>query len=58
MTWTVDVLTGNPASSSGWWLVENLAQVTREGYSAQAMTIWNDEGEPVVAMRQTVAIFV
>lgn len=30
MTWTLDVLTDNPASASGWWLVENLAQVTRE----------------------------
>jgi acyl-CoA thioesterase len=58
MTWTLDVLTESPASASGWWLVENVAQVTREGYSAQAMMVWNDEGAPVVAMRQTVAIFV
>ncbi len=58
MTWTVDVLTEEPSSASGWWLVENVAQVTREGYSAQKMMIWNDQGDPVVAMRQTVAIFV
>lgn len=58
MTWTLDVLMDNPASASGWWLLESVAEVTREGYSAQTMMIWNDEGAPAIAMRQTVAVFV
>lgn len=58
MTWAIDMLTDKPQSASGWWLVESRAQVTRQGYSAQAMTMWNDAGEPIMAMRQSVAIFI
>ncbi len=57
MTWTIDLLTDAPASASGWWLLRAVAQTVAAGYSAQEMTIWNDRREPVVAMRQTVAIF-
>ncbi len=57
MTWSIDVLTDTPASASGWWLVRATAQTAAHGYSAQAMTVWDDEGAPVLAMRQTVAIF-
>lgn len=58
MTWAVDVLSDNPQSASGWWLIESRAEVTKHGYSAQNMTLWNDKGEPALAMRQTVAIFI
>lgn len=57
MTWTIDLLTDTPASASGWWLVESIAQTVAAGYSAQDMTIWNDRREPIAAMRQSVAIF-
>lgn len=57
MTWSFDILTDLPQSASGWWLVRNTAQSAVQGYSAQDMTLWNDAGEPIMAMRQTVAIF-
>lgn len=57
MTWTVDLLTDAPVSASGWWLIRTVAQTAIAGYSAQDMAIWNDRGEPVAAMRQTVAVF-
>lgn len=57
MTWTIDLLTDAPASASGWWLVDSIAQTVAAGYSAQDMTIWNDRREPIAAMRQSVAIF-
>ncbi|PZN97609.1 MAG: thioesterase family protein [Alphaproteobacteria bacterium] len=57
MTWTIDMLTDSPSSASGWWLVRNVAQTAAGGYSAQDMTIWDESGRPIAAMRQTVAIF-
>jgi Thioesterase-like superfamily len=57
MTWALDILTDSPESASGWWLVSIGAQATTQGYSAQDMAMWNDQGEPVMAMRQAVAIF-
>ena len=57
MTWSIDVLTDNPQSESGYWLLRSVAESAGQGYSAQAMTLWNDQREPVMAMRQTVAIF-
>lgn len=58
MTWSIDVLTDDLTCKSGWWLAQSRAEATSQGYSAQAMTMWNDEGRPVLAMRQTVAIFI
>ncbi|MGB0922233.1 MAG: thioesterase family protein [Alphaproteobacteria bacterium] len=58
MTWAIDVLTDDITCKSGWWLAESRAEATTHGYSAQKMTMWNDEGKPVLAMRQTVAIFI
>ncbi len=58
MTWTIDMLTDAPCSTSGWWLVRSVAQTASGGYSAQDMTVWDDTGRPVAAMRQTVAVFV
>jgi acyl-CoA thioesterase len=57
MTWSIDVLSDAPHSASGWWLVRTTAQTAAQGYSSQDMTVWNDQGAPVLAMRQTVAIF-
>ncbi|MCI3133635.1 acyl-CoA thioesterase [Phenylobacterium aquaticum] len=57
MTWSIDVLSDAPRSASGWWLVRSTAQTAVDGYSAQDMTVWDDQGAPVLAMRQTVAIF-
>ncbi|KRB40942.1 thioesterase family protein [Phenylobacterium sp. Root700] len=57
MTWSIEVLSEAPHSASGWWLVRTTAQTAVNGYSAQDMTVWDDVGSPVMAMRQTVAIF-
>jgi acyl-CoA thioesterase len=58
MTWSLDILSGAPATEDGWWLVASRADTARDGYTAQTMTVWNMRGEPVIASRQTVAIFI
>jgi len=61
MTWMVDILTPrslpDPATDSGWRLLRSTAEVTREGYSSQAMTLWDQNGQPLVIGRQNVAVF-
>jgi acyl-CoA thioesterase len=57
MTWTLDILSDAPATDDGWWLVQSVAETAHQGYSSQAMMLWNARGEPVIAARQTVAIF-
>lgn len=57
MTWSLDILTEQPVSDDGWWLLESRAETAQVGYSAQAMTVWGAGGQPVIAARQTVAIF-
>jgi hypothetical protein len=57
MTWSLDVLSDAPATKDGWWLVRSAAEAAHQGYSAQTMTLWNAAGEPVIAARQNVAIF-
>jgi acyl-CoA thioesterase len=58
MTWALDVLSGVPTTEDGWWLVQSRAEAARDGYTTQAMTVWNARGEPVIAARQMVAIFI
>jgi len=58
MTWSIDMLTDAPASVSDWWLIRSTAERTGQGYSAQAMTLWNDRREAVMVARQQVALFV
>lgn len=57
MTWLFDVLQDNPTTDDGWWLCRSRAEHTVDGYSSQAMTIWNTAGEPVLIGRQNIAIF-
>ncbi|GAB3670631.1 thioesterase family protein [Salinisphaera aquimarina] len=57
MTWMFDVLQAAPSTVDGWWLCRSSAEYTEDGYSAQAMTIWNTVGELVVIGRQNIAIF-
>jgi acyl-CoA thioesterase len=57
MTWSMDLLSGAPATKDGWWLVKSRAEAARNGYSSQTMTVWNTNGEAVIAARQNVAIF-
>ncbi len=57
MTWAVDLLTDEIATTDGWWLVRNCAEQIGDGYSSQAMTVWNAHGVAVMASRQNVAVF-
>jgi acyl-CoA thioesterase len=57
MTWIVNLLTSTPSSRDGWWLLRFAADHAGEGYSSQDMTVWNSDGEAVIAGRQCVAIF-
>ena len=57
MTWQADVLSDDITTEDGWWLVRTAAETLQNGYSGQAMTIWNAAGKPVIAARQTIAVF-
>ena len=57
MTWSLDVLSDTPVTTDGWWLIQSRADSARQGYSAQAMMLWNADGAPVIVARQNVAIF-
>jgi acyl-CoA thioesterase len=57
MTWSIDMLDATPSSTSGWWLVQGIAETIEQGYSAQTTQIWNPDGRPVLCARQTIAIF-
>lgn len=58
MTWSMDVLSDNPQTRDGWWLVESKTETAHQGYSTQSMMVWNTDGQPVIAHRQNVAIFI
>ena len=57
MTWAVDMLAPQIDNPQGWWLLRGEAETLCEGYSAQTAVIWPPDGNPVMAMRQHVAIF-
>jgi acyl-CoA thioesterase len=57
MTWIANLLTEAPRTRDGWWLLELRADNAGEGYSSQDMLAWNRDGEPVIAGRQSVAVF-
>ena len=57
MTWSIDVLTDAITTDDGWWLVRTSADTVADGYSSQAMTVWNAAGRPVMTSRQSVAVF-
>lgn len=58
MTWTVDILDDPDAiGPGGWLLLSSRAETIAHGYSAQAMTLWTQDGRPLIAARQCVAVF-
>ncbi len=63
MTWTVDILDDPDAiGPDGWLLLSTLllssrAETIAHGYSVQAMTVWTQDGGPLIAARQCVAVF-
>ena len=58
MTWMAEFLTDHVETTGGWFLAHHVAQTAREGYSSQAMRLWNHAGEPLMIGRQTIAVFV
>ena len=57
MTWSMDMLTDKLETEDGWWLVRTTAETLADGYSSQAMTVWNSERKPMIVARQNVAVF-
>ncbi|WP_300541806.1 thioesterase family protein [Maricaulis sp.] len=57
MTWMVNLLMPQPATSDGWWLSRTTADYARGGSSSQKMALWNADGKPVLTGMQSVAIF-
>jgi len=57
MNWSVDMLSDTFETEDNWWLSRSTAQTLADGYSAQAMAMWNTRGEPVMVSRQTIAVF-
>lgn len=57
MTWMAEFLTDEITTRDGWFLARHIAETARHGYSSQAMTLWNANGQPVMVGRQTIAIF-
>lgn len=57
VTWMVNVLADPPVTEDGWWLLSASAENAAAGYSSQNMLAWNRAGVPVLAARQSVAVF-
>lgn len=57
MTWMAEFLTDNITTDDGWFLAQHIAQTAQQGYSSQAMRLWNAKGEPLMVGRQTIAVF-
>lgn len=57
MTWQCNLLTPQPQTEDGWWLLRSRGDYAQGGCSSQIMEIWNTSGEPVMAGLQSVALF-
>lgn len=57
MTWMVDVLNDPLEGDDGWRFLHCFAEVTRHGYSSQAMALWDRNGRPLAIGRQNIAVF-
>jgi acyl-CoA thioesterase len=57
MTWLINLLVPEPATTDGWWMVQARADHARGGCSSQTMRMWNADGVAVAEQMQSVAIF-
>ncbi len=57
ITWSVEFLQSDVDVSDNWFLFQSTAEHTQNGYSSQAMYLWDQSGRPVLAARQNVTIF-
>jgi acyl-CoA thioesterase len=57
MHWQVNLLTPQPVTRDGWWLLRSAGDYAEKGCSSQRMAIWNADGEPMAAGMQSIAVF-
>lgn len=57
MTWLCNLLTPEPKTRDGWWLLRSWGNYAENGCSSQSMGVWNSDGEPVVSGMQSIALF-
>jgi acyl-CoA thioesterase len=57
MTWMLDFLSDDLASPDGWYATHLKSEAMGVGYSAQNAYLWASNGRPLIASRQTVALF-
>ncbi|MGH6787908.1 MAG: thioesterase family protein [Novosphingobium sp.] len=57
MTWLVNLLTPQPQSRNGWFLLRAAGNYAENGCSSQDMAIWNADGAPIAAGMQAIALF-
>ncbi|MBR0551421.1 thioesterase family protein [Stakelama marina] len=57
LTWIINLLTPEPTTRDGWWLLSAKTDSAHDGYSSQRMALWNADGEQVAEAMQGVAIF-
>ena len=57
MTWMAEFLTDQFETENGWVQARHTAQTAQDGYSSQAMRLWNTSGKPLMVGRQTIAVF-
>ena len=57
VTWQADLLTDAHDSADGWYLCGTSGEAAVDGYGGQSHMVWARDGEPVMAGRQSVAVF-
>ena len=57
VTWSLEFLMPEVEIANNWFLMKSVAEHTAEGYSSQAMYVWDRQGRPVIAARQNVTVF-
>ncbi|MFZ3007738.1 MAG: thioesterase family protein [Phenylobacterium sp.] len=55
MTWSIDI--AHPVDPEGWSLLSSVSEQAQDGYSQQAMSLWDPAGRRLAVARQVVAIF-
>ena len=57
VTWSLEFLRSDIVVNDNWFLMKSVAEHTVDGYSSQAMYVWDRQLRPVIAARQNVTVF-
>ena len=57
MTWLCNLLTPQPVTRDGWWLLRAAGNYAEDGCSSQDMAVWNANGAAIAAGMQSIALF-